>query len=201
MMKTGKDSKEDTSVSALKVVANHIEGQEIAQLREENSKLRAVIALVDSQMQEKHDFHEHLVWHARGGHARARDEKYRQKYGEAKLKILQRMENKPISDWENGFRSGIMAATRLALGLTVMEDQHCCDGIHFDDCPSSEEEESDGDEATSDQEDEDTSDQKEEEQNDGNPRPVKIQKCGTQCYWTAEQQRQSAIDQFPNLDT
>lgn len=192
-MNPGEDSNktQETTLSALQVAVTHSEGKEIERLRQENLKLRAALDRVNQQTKAKHDFYEHLVWRARSrteDYLPARHEAFCQKHGDVQLAALRRAEGEladpDTGNWTHGFNSGVLAATRLTMGLTVMEDLHVCQGVHFhDDGSSSEESEDDKDD------------------DDSNHRPVKVQKCGEDCYWTAEQQRQQAIDEFPDLDT
>lgn len=206
-------------MAALKVVAKHMEGHEIDRLRAENSKLKAVLTRVETQMQEKHDYYEYLVWRARGGDSPLRDEQLRQQYGDAKLaallRDLEKLANPYDGDWWNGLHAGVMATTRLVRGLTVMEDEHRCFGYHPDWDDS--EEDDDDDEYSSEEEDKQTEDgnlrpaekkdeeysseEEDEQEEDDNPRPAKIRKCGIQCYYTAESEHERAISLFPDLDT
>lgn len=66
-------------------------------------------------------------------------------------------------------------------GLTCMEDQHICCGEHYN-------------------EDEDDSSSEEEDEKDQKPKK-RDEVCGPNCYYSAEQQRKSAIEGFPDLDT
>ena len=143
MENAGKDSSNKqetmTTLSALQVVAKHTEGQEIVRLREENLKLQTMLNGLEAQMEEKHDFYEYLVRSARRRQGfpdnyalLSTGEAFRQNYGDRKFAALQqaklKLSDPDTGDWTHGFNSGVLAAVRLAWGLSIIEDQNVCQG-------------------------------------------------------------------------
>jgi hypothetical protein len=126
--------------SALNIVAQHEEGDEIKRLRDENQKLKAALDAVEKEMTEKSEYYRNLVWYANRGPGE--QEKYCPQFWDKMKKLLGGGKSKRYKkflkecnalsgesgDWNHGFNSGCLAMSRLALGLAETEDEEFEDG-------------------------------------------------------------------------
>jgi hypothetical protein len=100
--------------AALNVVANHLEGSEIKALRKENLRLENNLKALKNQTTVHMDWYFDLVWGARGVD---RDEVVLKKYEGAERErmknALAKLSSAEEGDWQHGFNSGMLAASRL----------------------------------------------------------------------------------------
>ena len=113
--------------AALNVVANHLEGSEIKALRKENLRLENNLKALKKQTKVHMEWYFHLVWAARGQN---RDQVVLDKYEGAERESLKLELGKLSSEsgnWQHGFNSGMLAASRLysdfAHAGSVVEDE------------------------------------------------------------------------------
>ena len=102
--------------AALNVVANHFEGSEIKALRKENLRLENNLRALKKQTNVHMDWYCNLVWRARSRLA-DRDDMVLKNYEGAERErmknALAKLSSAEEGDWQHGFNSGMLAASRL----------------------------------------------------------------------------------------
>jgi hypothetical protein len=99
--------------AALNVVANHLEGSEIKALREENLRLEKNLSALQNQTGVHMEWYYNLVRAARGYESHQQKiNKYEGAERERMKKELEKLSSES-GDWQHGFNSGMLAASRL----------------------------------------------------------------------------------------